>query len=194
MTNRTVRPKHNARKTIRNMVRDHLFNLSLNHLKRTKRFLNSFYSAQYANYYRTRPIYQSLDTINQPKTSYRTIPLRTSYSSYLNNRMNINSHSPIISPLNSPSNLPIVNINPSIEHHSANNNPSINSNYDHNSFTTENSNAYSLPNEFSSTTNPSTTTDKSFDEDTNSKLKQECAGSILSNRYILSAAHVRKII
>lgn len=206
----TSKPKQNRRKSIRNIVRDTLFNFSLNHHRRTKRFLtSSFFPNQRSTYYRTRPINQPL-VIDLPN-SYRTIPLRTGYSNnYLNSRLsNAYISSPIVSPLNKPisspiisplnaMNAPIVNRNPSI-HHS--NSPSTSSYYD---YTTENSNSFhtktttalygsTMTTNTTKTVNslsPETTTVDNLDDDTDVQLKQECAGSILpGNRYILSAAH-----
>ena len=177
----SIRPKLNARKIIRNLVHDHL----LTHLKRPKRFLSSYYS----DYYRTRPIHQpAFDS----SYSYRTVPLRPNY--YLNGRMNnYFNNQPFIAPQHSPTmiNSPIVNLNPSIHHR-----PNLSAtNFD---LATENSNAYTRSsttrtNEYNgamgTTDTPLSSTVVDDDEDANVQLKQECGGSIISDRYILSAAH-----
>lgn len=77
-------------------------------------------------------------------------------------------------------NSPIVNINPSINH------PMPSNNY---AFSTENSNARSKPKAMAepSSSSTTTTTDDSLssldDESSDEALKQECAGSILTDRY-----------
>lgn len=196
------KPKFNARNAIKRIVRDHLFGaFTSSHHRRSKRFLTSIYPSQRTTgYYRTRPIHQVESSFDLPQSSYRTVPLRSNgghlNSHYLNNRMNAFLSAPIISPLRSISspaaspivspiasspgspvrssmNSPIVNVNPSINH------PKSPNNY---AFTTENSNAARnkpAAAEHSSTTDNSLAPD---DESSDETLKQECAGSILTDR------------
>lgn len=178
--------KTNTRKIIKNLLRNNLFGFQkLNYpfLRRTKRFLSSIYPSQ-RSYYSTRPIHKSssFDSINLSRV-YRTVPLRSS------NRQNsvlkserIKFFSPTV--IDSPMNSPIVNINPLIDH---SNKPYTNR---------ENSNADEYNSTIIKKTTPSpfsTTNNLSEDDDSldnsEAKLKQECGGSIISNKYILSAAH-----